>query len=338
MLTWAIALSLVTAQVTLDRSGTIDDAVQALTDASGATFKVLEGVDRKEFSVKVAGASFFEALDAVCRAHGKVGYLASFKAPDEGPIELKPLAWVEYPSAYVQDYKVLLTEFAGFTSAVTGSSQQWARVGLVVLGPPWLNIRPARGDRSRWEIDEAFDQDGKDLRPGTADPEPAQRVDFVWHAAITKGNVVQRVVRLKPFDVDKGLKSLKGSAEFTANLTQEVVVPLEVGKTLETPVGTVAVDAVQELDPTPQGSSWKITMSLKAAPGVRTLATAFDPRHRFGGQGLEPHVHLLGLPRDGWTFTAAIARSPIRPESVKILVRLGENKVKVPFAFKDVRF
>lgn len=325
--------------VTLDQTGSLEEVVQALAEASGAPLRVSPEVDsKKEFSIRVKGAGFFEALDTVCRAHGKVTYLEPPKAPDEGQIELRPGAWTEFPSSYSKDFKVIVSEMVGFTSATLAGNEKWNRVCLCLLGPPWLNVREVRGTKSHWEIDEALDAQGNDVRAPVGGPEPAPRVDFVWHASVTKGNVVPRVFRLRAFDTDRGLRSLKGSAEVTVNTTKEVDLALAVGTTAETSVGTFAIESVKEIDPTPLGSYWKIGVSLKAAAGLKNLAQALEPRFRCGGKGLERSVFTVTFPREGWTFTATVRRTASAPQSLRLLVREGENRVQVPFEFKNVRF
>lgn len=321
------------ARIRLEHQGTLSEAAESLSAATGATIKVLDGVDPKAFGVKVESAGFFEALDAVCRAHGGVSYIQGSVAPYEGQVELKPVPWKEYPSSYWQDFKVVVTEVAGFTSAVSSGPERWNRVYFSLLGPPWLAVRERTRAASWWDIDEALDADGNDVR-GSDNSEPGQRVDLVFHGSLTKGNLISRVCRFKPFDVDKGLKSLKGSVQLTAEIPKEVEVPLAAGKTAETPAGTVTVDSVQEFEP----QAWRITLTLKPGDKIRTLGQAFDSRHRYTGKGFDNRVYIATLPREGWTFSYVLRRQPAAPESIRLLARTGEQKIKVPFAFKDVRF
>jgi len=320
-------------KIRLDHQGTLTEAAESLSTATDATIKVLDDVDPKSFAVKIDNAGFFEALDAVCRAHGAVAYIQGSVAPYEGQVELRPAPWKEYPSSYWQDFKVVVTEVAGFTSAVSSGPERWTRVYFSLLGPPWLAVRERTRAASWWDIDEALDADGNDVR-AAANSEPAQRVDFVFHGSLTKGNLISRVCRFKAFDVDKGLKSLKGSVQLTAEIPKEIEVPLAAGKTVETPAGTVTVDSIQEFEP----QAWRITLTLTPADKIRSLGQAFDSRHRFTGKGFDNRVYTATLPRDGWTFSYVLRRVPVAPESLRLLARTGEQKIKVPFAFKDVRF
>jgi len=342
MRTLALLLLFLPAQepgrISLDRNGTIEEAMQALSSASGASIRVTSEVDAKAFPVQVRDARFFEALDAVCRAHGQARYLDAPKGPDEGSLEIRPGAWIEYPSCYEAEYKVIVSELAGFTSATATSNERWGRVFLAVFGPPWVRVRDDEGAKAQWTLDEALDANGVDLKIPPRDPDPIQRVDMVYHSTYWKANVVSRAFRLKPFDPDRGLRSLKGSAQFFVTNSKEITLPLAEGKTVETPVGTLTVDAVREPEQTPQGTLQRVAISLKPSKGIKTLRDALDGRFRCEGKDFENRVYTLTLPREGLSFEAVIRRAAAPPPAIRLIVRDGIRYVRVPFSFKDVRF
>ena len=150
----AVAMLLLQAQdggrITLDRNGTVEEAAQALSKASGATIRVLDGVDPKPFACRVAKATFFEALDALCRAHGNIRYFEAPKGPDEGQIELRPGTWIDFPSCYSEDFKVVISEMAGFTGTTSVGNTRWNRVMMSLWGPPWIRVQDDQTAKTMW--------------------------------------------------------------------------------------------------------------------------------------------------------------------------------------------
>ena len=156
----ALAAAQEPGRINIERTGTLDEIAEDLKARSGATFRVDEKVDRKSFAVKVEGAGFFEALDAVCRAHGAARYLNHPTGPEEGKIDLLPGLWVEYPSSYFGDFKVIVSELTEHKAELPVGSKRWARVYLVLLGPPWLSVKDSTIPKSNWTLEEAKDADG----------------------------------------------------------------------------------------------------------------------------------------------------------------------------------
>jgi hypothetical protein len=325
-------------RINLDRTGTIEEAAQDLAAASGTSIRVLEGVDPKAFTTRVTKVGFFEALDAICRAHGKASYLVAPRGPEEGQIDIRPVNWLEYPSCYVQDFKVFVSEMAGFSGANSVGSARWNRVFVTVCGPPWMRVQDDGPIKSYWTIDEALDADGRDVRPPVGDPEPAQCIDLVYSPKYHRGNVASRAFRLKPFDVDRGLQVLKGGIRLSVSGTEEVTLPLIAGKTVETPAGTLTVDAVREPEKTPRLTTWRASLTLKPAKGVKGLRQAFENRFRCDGADVDGRLFALSFPRDGWSFEVVIRGASALPASVRLMAREGDRRIDVPFEFKNVRF
>lgn len=327
-----------TTLITIDRTGTMEEAAQALSAASGASLKVHEEVDPKAFAVRATKVGFFEALDAVCRAHGKARYFDPPKGPDEGTFEIRPGAWIDYPSVYVDDFKVVVTDLAAFTGTVTAGSTRWNRVFVTVFGPPWLRLQDDPTFKPYWTLDDARDSDGNDVQTPAGETGPPQAVDLLYYPRFNKGNVVSKVFRMKPFDPDKGLQVLKGNVQVTVAHTKEVKVPLTAGNTVDTPAGTLTVDAIGEPENAPVGKTWRVKLSLKPAKGVRTLRQAFEGRYRAEGAEFEGRVFILTFPKDGFSFDVVIRRATALPPSVQLMARDGDRRVSVPFEFKNLRF
>src|SRR5579864_8202092 len=93
----ALAATQEPGRITIDRTGTIDEIVEDLTVASGAAIRVDNAVGKTPFAVKVSGATFYEALDAICRAHGGACYLHSPIGPVEGKVDLVAGKFLDVP-------------------------------------------------------------------------------------------------------------------------------------------------------------------------------------------------------------------------------------------------
>lgn len=342
VMTTGLALLLLLAQeggrITLDRTGSVEEAGQDLSNASGAVIRVLEGADPKTFTVRASKAGFFEALDAVCRAHGKVRYFDARRGPDEGQIDLRPADWVEYPSVYAGDFKILVSELAEFNGSTTLGKTRFSRVFLTVFGPPWQRIQDDGPIKPYWTLDEALDAQGGDVRPPLGDPEPPQAVELVYHSRFLRGNVISKPFRLRAFDPDQGLRSLKGGIRVSVSATKEVEVPLTAGTTVESPAGTLTVDAVREADRTPRWTIWRASLTLKPAKGVKGLRQAFEGRFRCTGEDLEGRIWALNLPKEGWSFEVLIGGPPALPSAIRLMAREGDRRIDLPFEFKNVRF
>ena len=325
-------------RVSLDRTGSLADLAQAFSEATGTPVVIDENVklDPKPLTIKVADVTFFEALDALCRAHGNIRSAAPPYGAEEGGVTLRPGPWADYPSVYTPDAKVIVSEYAAFNAVTSAGSQRFGRVYLSVLGAPWLRVQTGPGAKPTWTLDQALDADGKDLLVPPRDPEPAQTVDLIYSPRFWKGNSTSRVFRLRAFDPDRGLQVLKGSVSLSVSATKEVEIPLAVGKSVDTPVGKLGVDAVREPDATAAFPTWRVAFTLKEPKPGTSLRQAFEGRFRC--DALPGRVYLLTLPKDGVSFEAVIRGPQNLPPSLKIMVRDGDRRTEIPFEFKNVRF
>lgn len=325
-------------RITVDHSGSFPDAVQALVTASEARLRVRDGVDPKPVVLKLSKATFFEALDTLCRAHGKVRYFEAPRGPDEGQIELSPNDWIEYPSSYSEDFKVIVSEMAGFAGDTSVASTRFTRVYLSVWGPPWLRLQDDQVAKTMWTVEEARDAAGQDVLPPAGDPEPPQAIDLLYSSRFYSGNAVSKTLRLKPFDLDRGLQSLKGYVRVSVAPTKEVEIPFEPGKSAETPAGTLTVESLSEPLKTRFGPLYKAKVSLKPAKGIVNLRGALETRFRCAGAEFENKVYPLTFPRDGWSFEMAVRTNDAPPSAVRLITREPARRITVPFEFKNLRF
>ncbi len=339
MLSWLILTTLAAAQepgrITIDRTGTIDEFVEELRAASGAEFRVDGAVPKTPFAVKISGAAFYEALDAVCRAHGGACYLRAPMGPVEGKVDLFAGQFLDVPGCYVGDLKVLVSEFTEHTAELPVGPRHWCRASVLVLGPPWLRVASANNAKAVWSLEEAKDADGKDVLPPANEGEPDHRLDLAYSPTVWKGNLVHKTFRLHPFDLDRGLSSLKGKVQLTVGDAKEIAIPFDEGKTVDTPVGTISVDSIREVKGR-TASVYHIGLTLRPAEGIKTLKQAIEARYRVDGEGRENLHWTLTLPNSGMSFTGSV-REP-KPEKIRIVVHQGERRLDVPFEFKAVKF
>ena len=115
-------------------------------------------------------------------------------------------------------------------------------------------------------------------------------------------------------------------------------VPLAAGKSVETPAGTLTVEAVREPEQTSTGTVWRVGLTLKEKRTIISLKQAVEGRFRCDGDELKNRVFLLTLPRDGFAFEAVIRGATALPGTMRIQVRDGDRRATIPFEFKNVRF
>jgi hypothetical protein len=322
-------------RIAIDRTGTIDELVEELIAASGAAIRIDNAVDKRAFAVKVSGATFYEALDAICRAHGGACYLHSPIGPVEGKVDLVAGKFLDVPSCYVGDLKVIIPEFTEHTAELPVGPKHWCRASVLVLGPPWLRVASANNAKAVWTLEEARDADGKDVLPSPTEGEPDHRLDLAYGPTVWKGNLVYRTFRLHPFDLDRGLSILKGKVQLTVGDAKEIAIPFEEGKTIDTPVGTISVDSIREAKDK-IAPVYHMGLTLQPVAGIKNLKQAIETRYRVDGEGRENLHWMLDLPNAGMSFTGSV-RAP-KPGTIRIVVHQGERRLDVPFEFKAVKF
>src|SRR5262245_18779211 len=61
-------------KISLDKTGDFHALVKELEEITGGPIKLGRGIESKAVSIKVKDAGFYEALDALCRAHKDATY------------------------------------------------------------------------------------------------------------------------------------------------------------------------------------------------------------------------------------------------------------------------
>lgn len=318
-------------KVTLEKKARFSTLVGDLTRATGCSFKVQPGVEDKEVAVTVRDAGLFQALDALCRAHGGAGYFDPRGGGDgeDGPeIEIRPIAWTEHPSAYSGPFKVAATHYVRRRFRTDRGERAGVRVHLAMFAPPSIRVNWQGGAHLNWAFAEARDAAGRDVK----DPEGGLEPKVSLYAGLYGGmNVDEETVLLREFDLDGGLSLLRGTVALTVPDTREIRIPLDAGSEAATPAGTLAVESCK-----PHGDDeWRVRLRLKdLKPGAR-LETAFLD---YGKVEHDTGWTYLSVFSETKTIEARAVFVPAKPGWIKLYAREGERKVEVPFEIKDVRF
>ena len=321
-------------KITLEKKGRFSVLVAELTRATGCRFKIQPGVEDKEVAVSVRDGGLFQALDALCRAHGNAGYFDRLLGDDgeEHPeIPIHPVAWTEYPSAYRGAFKVAATHYVRQRLRTERGDRASTRVHLALLAPPSIPLDSERGAHLTWTFAEARDADGKDVLPAKDSAGPVQPMVSIYAGLDSGLNQEETSVRLHEFDLDRGLSLLKGDVSLTVPDTREIRIPLEPGREAPTPAGTLVVESVK-----PHGDSeWRFLLKLKdARPGATLADTIVDYgrlEHDFGWTRLE-------ISPEEKTLEARAIFVREKPGWIKLYAREGERTIEIPFEIKGIRF
>jgi hypothetical protein len=310
--------------LTLEKTGRFHALVDELERAFGTTIPVADEVEDKEVRIAVKNAGFYEALDALCRAHGGATY---FGNRDDFEIRAEP--WVEYPAVHHGHFKVIVRSLARFRSRSVDGERAWVRVHLVLFGPPFQSVDFVSGADVTWSLLDARDGDGKDAKP--EGEEPKQQMAIAEDQYLD-GNVATQDFRLRDLDIGKGLSRLAGKATLKVADSRIVRIPIEKGKEVEVPGGKIVVGAVNEHEKSRSGSKWRIALTYQ---GEGDLRKKFENRANYEHGG---EWRYLSLPYRGASFEVETWHIGGRPSWVELRVRQGERTIEVPFEFGKVVF
>ena len=317
-------------KLTLEKSGTFRDLVEEVSKKFGETVKVDPAVENKTIEVRVTDAGFYQAVDALCRAHGGVSYLdEDYKTRGRPELNLRSGTWVEYPASYWGNYKVMVVSWTRLKSKTDVGERSWVRGNLNVFYPPSLSVDSA----DAWQVTEALEGEGRDVRSVKGEPEPTElvRIDSTSgfnHALIGK-------VHFRDFDLQKGLRKLEGTTVLDAARRVQVRVPLEVGSKTEIPQGEILVKSIQEIK-SAGGPLWAVGLKIEARDAEnRRFGDRFDPWIRFDDGDEQYERVSLGIASDVEIKTEDAGP---RPKALFLRARADPVKVSVPFSFKDVFF
>lgn len=339
--TWAWLAVLAAAQesprVSIDRTATAEAHFAEVQRATGGKIKVFLEPPRKEFPLKLTEASFFEALDGVCRAHGSVSYFgATFSGPD-GTIDVHADPWVEYPVQYSGPFRIMISELSRVTQASSLGNRGWSRVHMVLFAPPWISVGRESGAKAEFIPEVAQDAQGRDLMATLEERSPVQRVSVADYASVgtrSPSNSANQAVWVRPFDLDRGLALFKGHVALT--VAQGVDTPLapKEGVSVQIPAGTLVIDHVAEHLKNEKGIVWRLQLTLKPEGNSQPLRSLLENRVREG----DGDWRELDLPAKGMTFEAVIGPLPQLPATLLFRARKGLQPIDVPFEFKNVSF
>lgn len=320
-------------RITLEKTATLNDWVETLQSKFAIRYDLDEDAENKEIKVSLRDAGYFESLDALCRTHGKITYF--FEGSDNstgshGPPYLTARDWKEYPVQYSGHFKTILTSFLKTRRTSSLGAATWIETELCVMGPPWHNLEFSAGTEFKWEILEAQDSHGKDVR--YKDDESRNSMLEPRFTVGISGNVESRTFHFEDFDLDKGLKLLSGKVAITVADSKIVRIPLDASKSVAIPGGTLKFESMQEADKDESGAEWRIAFLFTPQEGGPRLESVLESTVRYEGRNRWHYEDL----RWAKTFEIETMRIPKAPTWVEFRVRMGERTIDVPFRFKDV--
>ena len=324
-------------KVTYEDSGDFRLLAMDLERRFRGRIRFAKGIPPKDVSIKVKDAGYFEALDALCRAHKGVRYydLDETRPPLLDEVTIGSGDWLEFPASYHDHFKTALLSMMRVADRAPEGLSGSVLVVLVLHGPPWIPISDERGLATEWKVEKALDADGKDVLEGREERYRGERVSI---SSMTSGpNTSQAPVRLRDFDPARGLKVLSGKASVrTADVTIRRM-KVEEGQTLEVGGGTLAVDSVTVDRVQPDRNKWDIEFTFKAKTGKGpSLKGALEGRARHdGGKGEWVRFNVR---YGGQSFRVTTAAMEKPPAWIEFRVRGEERLIEVPFHIKDAAF
>src|SRR5262245_47767001 len=108
-------------KITIDAVGSFRDHLREIQRQSREKFhsESPEG----DVTLRVKNAGFFEALDALCRAHGNMTYLTDVHSDE--PLQIESGLWIEYPAVYSGSFKVAVLGVARFKMRSEDEDRSW---------------------------------------------------------------------------------------------------------------------------------------------------------------------------------------------------------------------
>jgi hypothetical protein len=327
-------------KVAVKESGDFRLLVKELEIKYGGRIKFAGKIPAKDVSVSIPEAGFYEALDALCRAHQEATYFIPHVEDwtEREHVTVVPGAWVEYPSCYSGHFKVAVASMAREVRVGPEGESQRAMAGLVFFAPPWMSVSWSSGAEVEWMVDEAKDAEGRDvLDAKLGSPDGRYQMDI---SPQSPGNHTGHAVRLLDFDVSKGLSSIAGKVK--ARVLESKVERMEVkaGATVACAKGTLKVVSVTELKPEEaeeegEGSKGvRVVVRFEPKAGVKLdgLETILEPRVRLDSEWSDWGY----LKTKDLAFEIEMSRPDRIPKWFELKLRGAERLCEVPFRIKDV--
>jgi hypothetical protein len=309
--------------ITLEKAATVQAAAGEIAKRFGEKLKVEPEIDDKAVELKVRGAGYLQALDALCRAHGGITYFEDENLQGSEELVLRPGTWVEFPTSYSGPFKVIVTSFTRIKMRSRRGDQSWVCVNVQVLSPPSISAQQPATARGM-ELVAARDAAGQDV----LFPTPRAEIDEI--VRIGAGGIP-----VKDFDVSKGLSRLEGKTWMEVARRVPVRIPLDVGAKIDAPHGTLLVQSVSEIKKE-VGSLWLVSLKYEPreaeGPG---MARMFESTARFD-EGEEFFAGMYG-DSDRRADIRTEEEGP-RPKALFLKARADLRTVEVPFSFANILF
>jgi hypothetical protein len=320
-------------KITIEKTGSFKALIGTLASALSISIGMPEDVEDKEIKVSIKDAGLYEALDALCRAHGKVIYFepgSEGSATHDPRLSLSAGDWTEYPTSYSGHFKTMVSHLLRVRRTSAWGTVSRVEAELCVMAPPWHNLDFSAGSRVKWTHKEARDHEDRDVLAKAADSTPS--LLSAMASSKLSGNLSRGILDLADFDLDKGLRVLAGSASITVADSQVVRIPVEVGKSFPIPGGTITVESSAEFGKGGDEVRWRISFTVKPDDKrMRTIDDILESRVRFEGND---HWSYNGQYR--LAFDVETDRREKPPTWIEFKVRTGQRKLDVPFRFTDV--
>ena len=324
-------------KVTYEDSGDFRLLAMDLERRFRGRIRFAKGIPPKDVSISVTDAGYFEALDALCRAHKGVRYHDVDEIrPLLDEVALGPGDWLEFPASYHGHFKTALISMIRTAYRAPDGAGSMVDANLKLFGPPWIPISDSWGVETEWKVEQALDADGKDVLTGFEERYAGDRIGIQTMGHFGE-NASDFRLRLRDFDPARGLKVLSGKASVrTADVTLRRM-KVEEGQTLEVGGGTLAVDSVTVDRVQPDRNKWDIEFTFKAKTGNGpSLKQALEGRARHdGGKGEWVRFNVR---YGGQSFMVTTTAMEKPPAWIEFRVRGEERPIEVSFQIKDAAF
>ena len=326
-------------KITWEDQGSFRILAKELQARTAGRIHLGDGLEPKEIKVSVRDAGFFEALDALCRAHKEATYFPRKEV--EGSLDhftIWPQPWVEYPSTYTGHYKIALASMMRTVRSAPDGEGARVSVQVVLFGPPWNPWSGLSATPVEWKVETARDSADRDvLESKDEDRAEEERTELDLEMNWDMGSYLRHPIDLLDFDLSKGLKTLSGHAKLNLAESRVVRLTAEAGSTLEIPQGTLTVDGVTEREKSGDASEWTVGISFKSKDGSPSLQEVLEAKSSHDGAGGQ--WRPLEFPWKATSFEIkAWPPAKAAPKWIELKVLSPGRVLEIPFRFKDVAF
>jgi hypothetical protein len=325
-------------KVTYDDSGEFRLLVMDLERRFKGRVRFEKGLAGKEVSVSLKDAGYYEALDALCRAHKEATYFPLYDSePRLSQLKLVPGTWIELPAFYHGHFKTMVVGMSRAVRGLPTGDEGGVQVHLALFSPPWIPIGYHACSHADIAVEEAVAANGRDVRiPEDEDPDEQFDMDC---APDLEGPLQVQTIRLRDLELSRGLKVLRGTFKLTAAESKVRRLEATPGSVLETPIGRLRVDEVKEFDRDGDEARWRVVLSVSFKDSVKDHSEPFS-------RIMERSVFYEGL--GGWTSmnfpwksnSLRIETDSLEkpPRWIDLKIRGAEKTHEVPFKFLDLAF